>query len=119
MIIGTRDTTVGRQHACKTVVMWNWGLSKINETSIQGQETSIQGQPAAAVVTVLRDARDLGDEQSHRKCCDVSEEEFERRYDQVQDDKFWSCQQGTDNSTYFKSKENLNFWSEEPPNHTT
>ena len=27
---------------------------------------------------------------------------------------FWAWQQGTDNATHFKSKENLNFWSERP-----
>ena len=46
------------------------------------------------------------------KRCDVSEEEFERRHALVQDEKFWSWYQGTDHVTYFKSKENLNFWSE-------
>jgi hypothetical protein len=35
----------------------------------------------------------------------------------VQDEKFWAWQQGTDNATHFKSKENLNFWSERPQNH--
>ncbi len=53
---------------------------------------SIEGQAAAAVITVLRDARVPGDEQPHRKRCDVSEEEFERRHAQVQDEKFWACQ---------------------------
>ena len=43
----------------------------------------------AAVVTVLRDARDPADQQPRRKRCDVSEEEFERRYEVVQDEKFW------------------------------
>ncbi len=38
LIIGTRDPTAERQRACKTVVMWNSGLSKINEASIQGQD---------------------------------------------------------------------------------
>jgi hypothetical protein len=52
---------------------------------------SIKGQAVAAVVTTLRD----------------------------EDAKFWSCQQGTDNPTYFKSKENLNFWSERPHNHSS
>jgi hypothetical protein len=74
--------------------------------------TSIEGQAEAAVVTALRDARAPRDEQPRRKRCDVSEEEFERRHAQVQDEKFCVWQQGTDNATYFKSKENLNFWSE-------
>ena len=51
---------------------------------------SIEGQAVAAVVTVLRDARAPGDEQPRRKSCDVSEEEFERRHAQVQDEKFWA-----------------------------
>jgi hypothetical protein len=72
---------------------------------------SIEGQDAVAVITDLRDARAPGDEQPRRKRCDVSEE-CERRHAQGQDEKFWACQQGTDNATYFKSKENLNFWFE-------
>ncbi len=44
----------------------------------------------AVVVTVLREARAPGDEQPHRKRCDVSTEEFERRHVLVQDEKFWS-----------------------------
>ena len=51
---------------------------------------SIEGQAAAAVITVLRDARAPGDDQPRRKRCDVSEEEFERRNAQVQDEKFWA-----------------------------
>jgi hypothetical protein len=78
----------------------------------------MQGQAAAAVVTALREARAPGDEQPRRKRCDFSEEEFERRHAQVQDEKFWAWQQGTDNATHFKSKENLNFWSERPHNHS-
>jgi hypothetical protein len=58
---------------------------------------SIQGKPVTVVVTVLREARDPGDEQSHLKRCDVSAEDFERRYVLVQDEKFWVCQQETDN----------------------
>jgi hypothetical protein len=50
---------------------------------------SIEGKAAAAVITALRDARAPGDEQPRRKRCDVSEEEFERRHAQVQDEKFW------------------------------
>ena len=49
---------------------------------------SIEGQAAAAVVTALREARGPGDEQPHRKRCDVSPEEFERRRALVQDEKF-------------------------------
>jgi hypothetical protein len=56
-------------------------------------------------------------QQPHRKRCDVSAEEFERSRALVQDQKFWAWQQGTDNATHFKSKENLNFWSERPQNH--
>ncbi len=85
-------------------------------TDISGE--SIQGQVVATVVTTLRDARAPGDEQPHHKRCDVSEEEFERRYVQVQDEKFWVCQEGTDKATHFKLKENLNFWSERPHNHS-
>ena len=70
------------------------------------------------VVTALREARAPGDEQSLRKRCDVSAEEFERRHALVQDKFFWAWQQGTDNATHFKSKENLNFWSERPQNHS-
>jgi hypothetical protein len=44
-------------------------------------------------------------------------EEFERRNTLVQDEKFSVLQEGTDNATHFKSKENLNFWSERPQNH--
>ncbi len=79
---------------------------------------SIQGLAAAAVVTALREARAPGDEQARRKRRDVSEEDFERRHAQVQDEKFWAWKQGTDNATHFKSKENLNFWSERPQNHS-
>jgi hypothetical protein len=57
--------------------------------------------------------------QPRRKRCDVSEEEFERRHVRVQDEKFWAWQQGTDNATHFKSKEDLNFWSERPHNHVS
>ena len=49
--------------------------------------------------------------------CVLSAEEFERRRALVEDEKFWAWQQGTDNATHFKSKENLNFWSERPRNH--
>ena len=49
---------------------------------------SIEGKAAAAGITALRDARAPGDEQPRRKRCDVSEEEFERRHAQVQDEKF-------------------------------
>ena len=59
-------------------------------TGVSG--ASIEGQAAAAVITALRDTRAPGDEQPRRKRCDVSEEEFERRYVQVQDEKFWVCQ---------------------------
>ena len=72
----------------------------------------------ASVVTVFRDVKTPYDEQSRHKRCDVSEEEFERRHAQVQDEKFCVWQQGTDNATHFKSKENLNFWSERPHNHS-
>jgi hypothetical protein len=50
---------------------------------------SIQGQATSAVVTVLRDARAPGDEEPRRKRSDVSEQEFERRHAQVQDEQFW------------------------------
>jgi hypothetical protein len=51
---------------------------------------SIEGQAAAGVVTALREAGGPGDEQPHRKRCDVSAEEFERRRVLVQDEKFWA-----------------------------
>jgi hypothetical protein len=78
---------------------------------------SIEGQAAAAVITVLRDARAPGDEQPRRKRCDVSEEEFERRHDQVQDEKFWAWQQGTDNATHFKSRVTFVFTMVPRPSH--
>ena len=59
-------------------------------TGVSG--ASIEGQAAAAVITVLRDARAPGDEQPRRKRCDVSAEEFERRHALVQDEKFWAWQ---------------------------
>ena len=80
--------------------------------------TSIQVQVTTAVVTVLRDARAPADQQPRRKRCDVSEEEFERRHALVLDEQFSAWLQGTDNATHFKSKENLNFWSERPQNHS-
>ena len=79
---------------------------------------SMQGPAAAAVVTDLRDARARADQQPRRKRCDVSEEEFERRHALVLDEQFSAWLQGTDNATHFKSKENLNFWSERPQNHS-
>jgi hypothetical protein len=74
-------------------------------TGVSG--ASIQEQATAAVVTVLRDARAPGDEQPRRKCCDVSEEEFERRQAQVQDEKFWAWQQGTDLTLVLKGRRGL------------
>ena len=51
-------------------------------------------------------------------CYDISEEEFERRHTLVQDENFWVWLEGTDNATHFKSKDNLNFWSKRPQNHS-
>jgi hypothetical protein len=44
----------------------------------------------------------------------AEEEEFERRQTLVKHQSFWAWLQHTDNSTHFKSKENLNFWPERP-----
>jgi hypothetical protein len=63
-------------------------VSATSGTGVSG--SSIEGQAVTAVVTVLRDARTPGDEQPRHERCDVSEEEFERRHTQVQDEKFWS-----------------------------
>jgi hypothetical protein len=52
---------------------------------------SIEGQAEATVVTaLLREARAPGDEETRRKSCDVSAEEFERRHVLVQEEKFWT-----------------------------
>ncbi len=40
---------------------------------------SIQGQAATGVLTVVREARTPVVHQELRRCCDVSEDEFERR----------------------------------------
>ena len=91
-------------------------VSAVAGTATSG--ASIQGQAVSAVVTDLRDARAPADQQPRRKRCDVSEEEFERRHALVQDEIFWAWLQGTDNATHFKSKENLNFWSERRQHHS-
>ncbi len=44
-------------------------------------------------------------------------EEFERRQALVKQESFWAWLQHTDNTTHFKSKENLNFWSDRPDQH--
>ncbi len=38
---------------------------------------------------------------------DMSEEQFEKWYAQIKDERFWSFLEETDNDTHFKSKENL------------
>jgi hypothetical protein len=63
----------------------------VSETAGTGARgTSIEGQAVSSVITDLCDARAPGNEQPRHKRCDVSEEEFERRHAQVQDEKFWS-----------------------------
>ena len=50
----------------------------------------MQGQAVTSVVMVPRDTRTPDDQEPHRNRCDVSEEEFERRYALMQDEIFWS-----------------------------
>ncbi len=76
--------------------------------------TSIQGQAAAAVLAAEREAGAPVAHQERRRRCKVSEEEFERRQALVKHKSFWTWLEHTDNDTHFKSKENLNFWSERP-----
>ncbi len=45
---------------------------------------------------------------------DMLEDQFEKWYVQIKDERFWSWLEETDNATHFKSKENLLFWSERP-----
>ena len=76
--------------------------------------SSIQGQAAATVLAAEREARAPVTHQERRRRSEVSEEEFERRQALVRHQSFWEWLQHTDNATHFKSKENLNFWSERP-----
>ena len=49
-----------------------------------------------------------------RTCSDDLQQKFEEWYAQLQHEKFWAWLEESDNATHFKSKENLNFWSERP-----
>jgi hypothetical protein len=66
------------------------------------------------VLAAEREARAPVTYQERRRRSEVSEEEFERRQALVKHQSFWAWLQHTDNATHFKSKENLNFWSERP-----
>ena len=78
------DLSVNRREATR---VQNRSISAAAGTAASG--ASMEGQAAAAVVTALRDARTPVDQQPRHKRCDVSEEEFERRYAVVQDENFW------------------------------
>jgi len=45
---------------------------------------------------------------------DDLQQKFEEWYAHLQHEKFWAWLEESDNATHFKSKENLNFWSERP-----
>ncbi len=87
-------------------------MSRISGSVANG--ASIQGQAAAAVLAAEREARAPVTHQERRRRSEVSEEEFERRQALEKHQSFWAWLQHTDNATHFKSKENLNFWSERP-----
>ena len=44
----------------------------------------------------------------------VDDAEFDRWYAQLDEEAFWAWLAHSDNATHFKSKENLNYWSERP-----
>ena len=66
------------------------------------------------VLAAEREARAPVTYQERRRRSEVSEEEIERIQALVKHQSFWAWLQHTDNATHFKSKENLNFWSERP-----
>jgi hypothetical protein len=66
------------------------------------------------VLAAKREAKGPVAHQERRRRCDVSEEEFDRRQALVKHQSFGAWLQHTVNATHFKSKENLNFWSERP-----
>ena len=48
------------------------------------------------------------------RSADDLQRRFHEWYAQLEDEKFWAWLEESDNATHFKSKENLNFWSERP-----
>jgi hypothetical protein len=88
-------------------------LQAAEKDAADAHGASMQGRAAAAVLTAEREARAPVTHQERRRRSEVSEE-FERRQALVKHQSFWAWLQHTDNTTHFKSKENLNLWSERP-----